>query len=74
MEWIKAKDKLPEHRQRVILFPEKYKIITAVFLMDFSNKNFDYKNVFISDDNVEYHHLTHPQNNYRWMPLPEPPK
>lgn len=74
IKWIKAKDKLPEHRQRVIFCKDIYTMVTAIFLENYSTKCFDYKNVFITDDNREYNYFMHPKSDFHWSYLPLPPE
>jgi hypothetical protein len=69
-EWISAKDRLPEHRQR-ILFATPNDIHIGIYMDKMITQHGDFEKVFMSTDGGHYQlEMSLIQG---WQPLPKPP-
>jgi hypothetical protein len=67
MEWINAKEKLPQYNRQRVLICHMYFIRTATFLQLYSDESKEIKDVFVTPDKLFY--STENTNNLYWLPL-----
>jgi len=75
MKWIKAKDKLPKHRESVMFSPKGSVVHEAVFFETYvCEQAEDLKNVFRINSGTLFHWHELPEADFQWQKKPNPPK
>jgi len=74
MEWISVKDRLPEHKQDVLLYA--FEAIENVYYTVVGYPDFDCNKWEIDGylDTVSNYSIEGDERITHWMPLPKPPK